>query len=57
MNTAQLTKSERRGARISDICATNLLWLQQALSFMRGFCISRASVPKEVNRHTNLNYS
>ena len=31
MNAAQLTKSERRGARISDICATNLLWLRQAL--------------------------
>jgi len=42
---------------IRDIFLTTSLWLQQALSFMCGVCISRTSVPKVVKEHTIFYYS
>ena len=32
-------------------------FFKQALSFLRGFCISRPSVSTEVNKHKNLHLS
>jgi len=56
-NFAELIKSKGRGAGINGINVTNLFWLKQALSFLRGFCSSRSSVSTCVKQTYQYNFS
>jgi len=41
-------------ARINDSCVPNLFCLKQAMTFLRGVCVSQPSESTSVNRYTNL---